>query len=609
MISLPIALVLVIALGMIAQWAAWRSHLPSILLLLLFGVGAGRFFQPDDLVGTDVVSAFVSLSVATILLEGGLSLRLSEIRETRRAVVRLCSLGVLLAWALTTVAAHWIAGLDGRLAALLGALLVVTGPTVITPLLRQIRPVRSVGAVARWEGIVVDPIGAVLAVLVFQAVLAAGRGDAALKVVLAVVVTLLVGALGGYLVARAMELLFKRHWIPDFLHSPMLLMVGLGAYVLANKIQPEVGLLTVTVLGITLANQRSVSLAHVLEFKETLRVLLISSLFIVLAARLDLSSLRTSGGPGIAFVAALILVVRPLSVMLSTVASGLNWQQRLFLSFLAPRGIVAAAVTSVFAIEVMEAVEHGLLPESLLHDARMLEPLAYMVIIGTVAIYGLLAGPLARRLRLAVANPQGILFLGANTWVIEAARELKAAGLDVLLIDTSSENIARARMEKLPALRANILSRYVSEELELFGIGRLIATTPNFEVNTLACQEFIHQFGRENVYQLRFRPAASEKQDLSHRMPGRPLFAERATQKLVQQWLENGARVKRTTLTEKYPYQEFLSRYGEDAIVLFILNGSDRCRVLTEPPQDPQPGTRLISLVREKGTPAPSEKS
>lgn len=610
MISLPAALVMVVVLGMSAQWAAWRLRLPSILLLLLFGFAAGRLMNPDELVGTEVVGAFVSLAVATILLEGGLSLRLSEIRETRRAVFRLCSLGVALAWLFTTLAGRWIVGLDWRLAALLGALLVVTGPTVITPLLRQIRPVRSVGAVARWEGIVVDPIGAVLAVLVFQTILAASRSDAALKLVSALIIMTLVGGGGGYVVARIAEQLLKRHLIPDFLHSPMLLAFGLTAYALSNAIQPEVGLLTVTVMGITLANQQSVSMAHILEFKETLRVLLISSLFIVLAARLDPESLRALGGAGVGFVLALILIVRPLSVWLSTFGSGLEWRQRLFLCFLAPRGIVAAAVTSVFALEVLHAAETGKLPESLIPGAHMMEPLAFLVIVVTVAVYGLLAGPLARRLGLATANPQGILFVGASPWVVSAARQLKEAGLEVLLIDTSADHISQARMEKLPAMRANILSRFVSEELELFGVGRLVATTPNFEVNTLACQEFIHQFGRENVYQLRFRASASQKQDLTHRMCGRPLSDDRLNQNLVERWMQEGARVKRTSLTEKYPYREFLARYGDNAIVLFALNGSDRCQIATDTPLDPSPGSTLISLIREpEGDPPAGEAS
>ncbi|MGA1238083.1 MAG: cation:proton antiporter [Limisphaerales bacterium] len=602
--SLTIALVLIIVLGLTAQWLAWRLRLPSILLLLLFGFGAGQFLNPDELVGSETVSAFVALAVATILLEGGLSLRISEIRETRKAVLRLCSVGVILAWGLTAAAARWITGLDWTLAALLGALLVVTGPTVITPLLRQIKPVRSVGAIARWEGIVVDPIGAVLAVLVFQTVLAASRSHAFLQVAQAIGLSILVGGIAAIAVARVVEEVFKRHWVPDFLHSPVLLAIGLACYVAANTIQPEVGLLSVTVLGIALANQKSISLNHVLEFKETLRVLLISSLFILLAARLDFASLKLAGPQGLLFVAVLILVVRPVSVLFSTLGSGLEMRQRIFLSLLAPRGIVAAAVTAIFAREVIEAIQHGRLPHRLEQQAQLLEPLAFVVIIGTVTTYGLLAGPIARRLRLAAANPQGILFVGASSWVIQAARELKAAGIDTLLIDSSPENVAKAQMEKLRAVHANILSRYVSEELELFGIGRLVATTPNLEVNSLACQEFIHQFGRENVFQLAHHTSASEMQDVSHRLQGRALFAPHATQRTMEQWIAKGAKVKRSNLTEQYTYQEFLKRYGSNALVLFVLNGNGACRIQTKPPENPEPGTTLISLILDA---APSQ--
>ncbi|HZI32551.1 MAG TPA: cation:proton antiporter, partial [Candidatus Binatia bacterium] len=263
---LPVGIAGVLLLGMLAQWLAWRMRMPSILVLLAFGFLAGRFVHPDEVMSREVLFSLVSLAVATILLEGGLSLNFHEIRQTPGAVIRLCTLGVAVTWALATAAAVYFMDMDLRLAALLGAVLVVTGPTVIGPLLRHIKPTRGTGAVARWEGIVVDPIGAMLAVVVFQIILVARQSDAVTVAAVLLGKTILVGGLGGFLLGKAAEQLFKRHLIPDYLHSPALLAVALMAYALSNLVLPEVGLLTVTVLGLTLANQRSVSLTHIFEF-------------------------------------------------------------------------------------------------------------------------------------------------------------------------------------------------------------------------------------------------------------------------------------------------------------------------------------------------------
>lgn len=598
---LPIAIAGMLGLGMGAQWLAWRFRIPSILLLLGFGFGAGQFVKPDDFVREEVLLAVVSAAVATILLEGGLSLRFRDIRETRFAVFRLCTLGALVAWGLTTAAAHWLVGINLQLSALLGAILVVTGPTVIGPLLRHIKPVRSIGAVAKWEGIVVDPIGAMLAVLVFQVIRAGGEGDATHVVLVALGKTLLVGGLGGFLLGKAMEQLLKRHLIPDFLHSPVLLAVALTAHALSNQVLPEVGLLTVTVLGVTLANQRSVSLSHVLEFKENLSVLLISCLFIVLAARIELGMVKSLGFGGLLFLVALIALVRPLSVMFSTFGKSLTWNQRVFLSFLAPRGIVAAAVTSVFSLEVIHAAAEGHVAVDLAADAAKLVPLTFVVIIGTVAIYGLAAAPLARRLGLASQRPEGVLFLGGEPWVVEAGKMLKEGGIEVLVVDRNATNAAAARMAGLRAVNADALSSFVAEELELFGIGRLLAVTPNFEVNTLACEEFIHQFGRGNVYQFGAGESSSQRTDLSHRTRGRTLFDAKVTHDALTHWWEQGARIKRTSLTEKYTFADFRARYGEHALPLFALGSDGRLKVMTPDSQSFSGSGTLISLIRESG--------
>jgi hypothetical protein len=353
------------------------------------------------------------------------------------------------------------------------------------------------------------------------------------------------------------------------------------------------------VLGITLANQRSLSLSHVLEFKENLSVLLISCLFIVLAARIELETVKSLGWGGLLFLVALIAAVRPLSVMFSTVGRSLSWNQRVFLSFLAPRGIVAAAVTSVFALEVAHAAAAGHLAAELAADAAKLVPLTFVVIIGTVALYGLSAGPLARRLGLAAKRPEGVLFVGGEPWVLEAAKVLQEDGLEVLIVDRSATHTAAARMAGLSAVNADVLSSFVGEDLELFGIGRMLAVTPNFEVNTLACQEFIHQFGRGNVYQLGISEGTSHRTDLSHRKCGRTLFAAGMTHEELTRCWEEGARIKRTSLTDKFTFADFRARYGEQAVPLFGLGSDGRLTILTPDSPAPSGSGTLISLIRE----------
>ena len=479
---LPLGIAGVLLLGIAAQWLAWRLRMPSILLLLAFGFIAGRLVTFNRSAHQDILFSLVSLAVATILLEGGLSLNFREIRQTHGAVIRLCTLGVGVTWALTTVAAAYFMGLDLRLAALLGAVLAVTGPTVIGPLLRHIKPARNMAAVVRWEGIVVDPIGAMLAVLVFQIILVTTQADAMAVMAKVLGKAVLVGGLGGFLTGKGLEQLFKRHFVPDYLHSPLLLAVALMAYVVSNLILPEVGLLTVTVIGVTLANQRSVMLTHIFEFKKNLSILLISCLFIVLSAQIQFDAVRSLGWGSVLFLAALIVVVRPASVILATTGSGLTWRQRTFLSLLAPRGIVAAAMTSVFALEIFKAVNRHELPAELTSQISKLVPLTFVVIVGTVSLYGTIAAPVARWLGLAARNPQGVLFIGAQPWVVEIAGLLKEGGVDVMLIDRNPANVARARMAGLPASATDALSRYVSEDLELFGLGKLLAVTPSFHI-------------------------------------------------------------------------------------------------------------------------------
>ncbi|MEC9056501.1 MAG: cation:proton antiporter, partial [Verrucomicrobiota bacterium] len=502
----PIAyLALVLALGILAQWLAWRIRIPSILILLAFGFGISitTGAQIDDYLGgeTDTLLAIVGLFVAIILFEGGLTLKFSELRQAGAPVLRLCSLGVAIAFALASISAAWIFQWNWRVAALLGAILVVTGPTVVGPLLRVIKPTRKISSIVKWEGIVVDPIGAILAVLVFQVAVAGELQAAGGAVALALLKTLLVGIVLAVLLAKVLEFLLKRHYLPEFLESVFLLAVVAVAFAVSNAIQEESGLLTVTVLGIALANQKSVSVRNILEFKENLRVLIISLLFILLSGRIDPADLSAIALPSLAFLGALVLIVRPASIYLSCLGSrNIDNRERAFLAALAPRGIVAAAVTSVFAIEFDHAAHEGIIDTTIAQQAQQMVPAVFLIIMGTVLLYGLIARPFALSLGIASRSADGILFAGADTWTRKIASALHEDGYSVMLLDTRYGKVAAARMGGLHAIRANILSEHAEENLEFPGIRHLIAGTPNDEVNSLATQEFSHIFGKANVW-------------------------------------------------------------------------------------------------------------
>lgn len=588
---LLLAIATIITLGIAAEWIAWRIGLPSILVLLLFGLLAGPFtglLDPDAVFG-DLLSPVVSVSVAIILFEGGTSLRLQELRQVGRAVINLVTLGAGVTWALATTSAYYVLGIALQPALLLGAILVVTGPTVIVPLLRQMRPTAQVGNTLKWEGILIDPVGAVLAVLVLEVLLSGGFEAAWTVGVLGLLETLFVGVALAAVGARLMIGLLARRWVPEYLQSPLSLVLVVAAFAGSNTLQPESGLLTVTLMGVVMANQRSANVRHIIEFKENLRVLLISTLFIILAARLEMADLRSVGLPELAFVGTLIFVVRPVSVGLSTLGSDLAWRERLVLAWVAPRGIVAAAVSSLFALEL---AEHGFA------GAGQIASITFLVIIVTVLVYGFTAAPLARWLGVAQPDPQGVLFVGAHPWAREIARELHEQGFQVRLADTNRTNIQQARLAGIPSYYGSSLTEGALDHIELAGIGNLLALTSNDEVNSLTGLNFSEVFGADSVYQLPPGDLVSSTDEtvLGSHLRGRFLFRADADYWHLTERFDAGATVKATGLTETFGYPEFLQQYP-DALPLFITDDGKLSVVTVDGSEVPQAGQTIVALV------------
>ncbi len=604
-----VSLAVIIGLGVGAQWLAWRIRIPSILLLLLAGMlvgpistaftaGGAPLLDPDALFG-DLLLPLVSLSVGLILYEGGLTLSLREISGVSTVIRSLVTVGALVTWVLAGLAARFVLGLEWPLAALLGGILVVTGPTVIGPLLNHVRPIGKVGPVLRWEGIVIDPIGALLAVLIYEAILAGHFHGAAGATIRALLLTTLVGGGLGVLAAAVLAFLLKRYWVPDWLQNPVSLLLVVLIFVISNQLQKESGLLAATVMGIILANQRGTDVRHIIEFKENLRVLLIAGLFVTLGARLSPDDLRQMGWESFAFVAILIVAVRPLSVWVATLRSGLSAREKLFLCCVAPRGIVAAAVSSVFAISLQQAALEPLEGGTSVSDqAGLLVSYTFAVILGTVAFYGLAAGPIARGLGLASHSPQGVLFIGAPPWAREVASALQRRGFKAVMLDTNHEHVRAARLAGLTAVYGNALQGDTLDTLDLAGVGRVVAITPNDEVNVLAAQRFLRVFDRANVYRLvatqEARPDRSGKTDL----PGRRLFGADATYATLASRLGSGWVVKVTTLSDEFTFADFRTLYGPRSIVLFVITDAGKLTVVTDEREpDPQPGQSVVALV------------
>lgn len=590
-----IDLAALVILGIGAQWLAWRLRFPSIIFLLIFGFLAGPvtgLLNPDQLMG-EMLLPFVTLAVAVILFEGGLTLNIKELREIGPTLLSLISIGAFITWGVGATGAYFILGLNLQISILLGAILVVTGPTVIGPLLRHIRPTGKVNDILKWEGIVIDPIGALLAVLVFEAILVGEIQNATAMVLMSLGKTILFGGLIGLAFAWLLLFLLRKYWVPDFLQETVTLSLVIAAYLLSDLLQPESGLFSATLMGIIMANQRYVSVKHILEFKENLRILIISVLFIILSARLDPSSLDYVSVESGIFLLLLIIVARPLSVFFSTLGKKINLKEKLFLSWIAPRGIVAAAVSSIFALRLSETGMEG---------AEALVPVTFIVIVGTVAIYGLTSSPVARRLGIAESDAQGLLIVGAHSWALEIARVIKSEGYKVVMVDTNKSDVNKAKMAGITSYYGSIMSEYVVENIALGGIGKVLALTSNDEINSLTMLRFGEVYDRQELYQLApFKANKGKEHDYSPKhLQGRFLFGKGISFNKLRSYYYAGAVIKSTKLTKEFTFDAFRKLYGEDAIPLFFINENKDLLVPTnENTLKPKPGYTIIAMVQE----------
>ncbi|MBE7220308.1 MAG: sodium:proton antiporter, partial [Caulobacteraceae bacterium] len=450
----------VAVMGVFGQWLGWRFRVPAIIPLLLLGSLLGPVFgvvKPSAELG-EVMRPAIGMAVAIIVFEGGLNLNLRELRSAGSGVMRLVAFALPLNWVIGAVAGHYLGGFRWPTAILFGCILVVTGPTVIMPLLRQAKLAPRAGAFLKWEAIVNDPIGATLALLVLSWLGESqlhGAGAATLKLTLSAAFGVTLAAALGLALPFAIRWLFRRDLAPEYLKTPILLSGALGVYVAGEMVQPETGLVGATLFGVVLANIEVTGLQELRRFKESLTVFLVSGLFILLTADIDPKVLRSLNWPIVLTALFMVFVARPLAIFVATLGARMTWRERLLVGWIGPRGVVAAAVAGVAAEKLVRLGYPG---------AVNLLPMVFAVIALTVVLHGLSLTPLARRLGLASATPPGLLIVGASPWTVGLARAVSSLGTPVVMADRSFEALAEARRAGLQTLAVEILST-VGEEV------------------------------------------------------------------------------------------------------------------------------------------------
>ena len=489
-----IAVLSIAVAGITAQWLAWRLRLPAIVLLFAVGlvVGPGlQIIRPTQMFG-DALRPLVGLAVAIIVFEGGLGLDVRELRAAGGGILRLTAVAVPVSFGLATLAAHGLGGLGWGAAMVFGAITIVTGPTVILPLLRHTKLERRAAAFLKWEAIVNDPVGAI-ATSVLLAVLVARHDEGVGSVAFNVTAGLVVAAALGIGAAALIKALFRQDLAPEVLKTPMLLALTLGVYSVSNLVMDEAGLAAATIFGIALANSRIAGLSELARFKEALVVLLVSALFIVLTASLNRELLVDLSWPIALLTVAMVFIIRPLCIGLATVGSDLTWQERAVASWIAPRGIVAAAIAGVAGAQLGGAGYPG---------GDQVLPAVFCLIAATMVLHGFTLGPVARRLGLTLGNAPGLAIVGANAWTTDMAETLHRAGVPVLLVDKFPGALAAARSRNVPTLQAELLSVNGEEAWSEQAMDYLLAATPDQIYNSLVAIRLGPEIGRARVFQL-----------------------------------------------------------------------------------------------------------
>ena len=512
----------IIILGIVAQWVAWKLKIPAILPLLLIGLlvgpiaaeylsdDGGKWIEPiwngeKGLFPGDGLYYFVSLAISIILFEGGLTLKRSEIKNVGPVITKLITLGSAITFFGAGVVAHYIFDLGWELSFLFSGLIIVTGPTVITPILRNIPLKKDISTVLKWEGILIDPIGALVAVLVFEFISVGGGGAFTKTALIEFGKILLFGTTFGFTFAHALAFSINKKLIPHYLLNVVALSAVLLVFVLSEIFAHESGLLAVVVMGMVLGNGNLANLKELLYFKESLSVLLISILFILLSANINIEDLfLLYTWKTVVLFVVVVFIIRPIAVFASTLNSNLKLNEKLFISWVGPRGIVAAGIASLFGSKLIKQGVDG---------AEYITPLVFMIVLGTVLLNATTARFFAKMVGVFLKKSDAVLFVGASKPVRLIAKFLKNKGKRVILIDSNKSFIKEALDSDIEAFKVDVYDDELANNIELNDVGYLIALTGSDQVNMHALNKFSENFGEQGAYKLASSKEITEASD------------------------------------------------------------------------------------------------
>ena len=582
-------LMLILFLGVLSQWVAWRLQLPAIVMMSIAGLLAGPLLgiiNPSESFG-ELFNPFISLAVAIILFEGSLNLNFKEIKGFNKPIWRIVTLGAFIAWIAGSLAAHYLAGLSWAVAFVIGGLFIVTGPTVILPMLRQAKLKARPAAILKWEGIIVDPFGALLALFAFQFVLFATGNETAAAFglfFLASLFAVLLGIAAGWGMGR----MFEKGQVPEFLKSPMVFAVVLLTFTVSDMVMHETGLLAVTAMGMAMANMKITSINEMRHFKENISVLLISSIFVMLTASLSLDVLiEIFNWRIIAFVVTMLVIVRPLSIWLSTIGTDLTNQEKTLVGWIAPRGIVALTVSGYFASTLLDAG---------FEDASLLTALTFALVFSTVIVHGFTIGWLGRKLGLAMADNAGIIIIGGSRFTVKLGENLKEMKKNVLIMDPSWGRLQQARQAGVPNFTGEILSEHTDYEVDLTPYETMIVATETDSYNALVVNNFVPELGRTYLYQTAIHQG--DPSDFHASLSGRTLFGTEWNIHELDRKAEEGYTMRKTQLTEVYTYEEYKEKWKEDTIPLFVQRAQGKIEFFAEDNDlEPKIGDTIVSFT------------
>lgn len=608
MIEAPSDLTLTIALiagsGAAAQWLAWRLRWPSIVLMMGAGLLLGPvaalllgapILDPGEAFGS-FLRPMIALAVAVILFEGGITLNFRELRDASTPVLRMVFLGFPLGWGFAALCLHYLAGLAWDLSAMIGALLTTTGPTVVLPLLRQAKLPGRVASVLKWEGIVNDPIGAIAAVFVYEAIHQTSLGHELSAAMGFLVFGAVIGGILGFAFGTGLSQSFRRGWVPEPMKAPLVLASVLVCFAVADSLASETGLVAVTVFGLVVANSRLASIEEMRRFKEGIASILVASVFVVLAAQVTSGDILALNLGHFAFIAVFILIARPLSVVLATLGSGLSKSETAFIGFIGPRGVVAAAAAGHLSVSLVAAGRE---------DAAILAPLVFATIFVSVFGCGFLVAPLARGLKLSETGPERLLLVGANPWSLGLAEALARADIPVTIADTSWRRLKAARLAGHDVYYGEVLSEVADWRLEPSRFAGLLAVTPNDAYNALVCIEYAPEFGRSHVFQLSGYDGSADNGNgeddpraIAYTARGRTVIRRgRGYESLARDWWA-GWRFRTTTLSDEYNLEQCLADDGEDSDLILARRPNGTITILGPGKQAPAlSGTVLIRFA------------